>query len=29
MNSASHTREDLDFALDAFREVGKALGVLG
>ena len=29
MNSAAHTREDLDFALDAFREVGKALGVLG
>jgi glycine C-acetyltransferase len=28
MNSASHTRDDLDFALDAFREVGKALGVL-
>ena len=29
MNSAAHSREDLDFALDAFREVGKALGVLG
>jgi glycine C-acetyltransferase len=28
MNSAAHTREDLDFALDAFRTVGKALGVL-
>jgi glycine C-acetyltransferase len=28
MNSAAHTREDLTFALDAFREVGKALGVL-
>jgi len=28
MNSAAHTRDDLGFALDAFREVGKALGVL-
>lgn len=28
MNSASHTREDLTFALGAFREVGRALGVV-
>ncbi len=28
MNSASHSREDLDRALEAFREVGRALGVV-
>lgn len=26
--SAAHTREDLDFAIDAFRKVGKRLGVI-
>lgn len=28
MLSASHTKEDLTFALEAFRKVGKALGVI-
>ena len=27
--SAAHTREDLDFAVAAFRKVGAALGLLG
>ncbi len=29
MISAMHTREDLDFALQAFAKVGRALGVIG
>ncbi len=29
MISAMHTRDDLDFALDAFAQVGRALGVIG
>ncbi len=29
MNTAAHTREDLDFALRAFEKVGKELGVIG
>lgn len=29
MNSASHSQSDLEFALDAFEKVGKALGVIG
>ncbi len=28
MNSAAHSREDLAFALDAFRTVGRSLGVV-
>jgi glycine C-acetyltransferase len=28
MNTAAHTREDLDFALDAFAGVGRELGVI-
>jgi len=28
MISAAHTKEDLDFALEAFRNVGKSLGVI-
>ena len=26
--SAAHTRDDLDFALDAFRKAGKRMGVI-
>lgn len=29
MNSAAHSQSDLEFALDAFEKVGKALGVIG
>ncbi|NPV06805.1 MAG: glycine C-acetyltransferase [Anaerolineae bacterium] len=29
MNSASHSREDLDFGLRAFEKVGRGLGVVG
>jgi hypothetical protein len=29
MNSAAHSRDDLEQALAAFEQVGKALGVIG
>jgi len=29
MNTAAHTREDLDFGLEAFEKVGRELGVIG
>ena len=28
MNTAAHTREDIDFGLEAFEQVGKELGVV-
>jgi glycine C-acetyltransferase len=27
--TATHTHEELEFALDAFRRVGRALGIVG
>ena len=29
MNTAAHSREDLDLGLEAFARVGRKLGVLG
>ncbi len=28
MNTAAHTRDDLDFGLEVFAKVGKELGVI-